>query len=405
MGEKISDIQLCIVTGQALANLIPILQYRPDRVALVVSGQMKDEADRLIQTLKSVGWEADRMDLFAGLPAEPYDAILQYAMDVHEQLESRYPGARITYNATGGTKLMALAFSHWFGSDDVNDVIYADTSNHRIEYVSSKKARAEPMQAVLNLEIYLKAQGKTLRARQDQDPGWQEKAQLRKQATRYLAENAGKLGGLVKLLNEVYVPDNNKKVAPAILRLEHPPRSDWRKALALLEQGEVFEMGDSIQEWYPKSRDAAVYLSGAWLEEYVWFAAKDAGANEVGLSVTFTDDSDRKSDIRNEIDVAVVHDNQLLLIECKTGNTTRDQKDQDIVYKLDSLSDQAGGSLGSSALISFRPLEHTTKNGRLVNARARASSVDVHTCEHEQLSDLRALIKNWMDTGNWIKPL
>ena len=136
----------------------------------------------------------------------------------------------------------------------------------------------------------------------------------------------------------------------------------------------------------------------------MWFAAIDAGAQEVGLSVTFTDDSDRKSNIRNEIDVAVVHNNQLLLMECKTGNTTRDQKDQDIVYKLDSLTDQAGGSLGSGALVSFRPLEHTTNKGQSVNARARASSVDIHTCEHDQLSNLRALIKNWMDTGRWTIP-
>lgn len=397
------NIQLCIATGQALANLIPILQFQPDHIALIVSGQMETEAEKLVQTLKTVGWGSDRMTVFKELPSEQYETILQYAMDVQERLDTQFSGARITYNATGGTKLMALAFSHWFGGDKDNEIIYADTYNHRIEFVDSAGKTSVPMQAVLDLQVYLKAQGKTLRSRQDQNAVWQEKAQLRKPATRYLAENSARLNGLVSLFNRVYVPDNNREVAPAILRLEHPPRGDWKKALQLLEQGEVLEMGESSQEWYPKSGDAAVYLSGAWLEEYVWFAAKDAGAQEVGLSVTFTDDSNRKSNIRNEVDVALVHNNQLLMMECKTGNPARDRKDQEIVYKLDSLSGQAGGALGASALISFRPLEHTTAKGYSVDTRARASSARVYTCEHEQLSDLRALIKNWMDTGRWVK--
>lgn len=395
------DIHLCIVTGQPLANLIPILQYRPDRVALVVSSQMKGSVGQFVQTLESLGWDKSRVDIFDGLASDRYEAMLQCAMEIHEALESRYPDARIIYNATGGNKLMALAFSQWFGSDDRNDIIYADTTNHHIAKISTGRERIDPMQSVLNLEIYLKAQGKTLRNRQDQDETWQAKAQHRKAATRYLAENSAKLGGLVKLLNETYVSDNNKEVAPKILRLDQPPRNDWRKALDLLAAGDVLDKGDSNQEWYPKSVDAAIYLSGAWLEEYVYFAAKDAGAQEVALSVTFTDDFDRKSDIRNELDVAVVHNNQLLVVECKTGNTTRDQKDQDIIYKLDSLSDQAGGALGSGALISFRPLEHTNHRGRLVNARARASSVQLFSCEAEELPELRARIKNWMEHGQW----
>lgn len=397
------DIHLCIVTGQPLANLIPLMQYRPQQVALVVSDEMKDQADRFIRVLRSENWDHDSIHVFDGLPSDGYENILHYAMQVYEQLESRFPDAHIVYNATGGNKLMALAFSQWFAADRRNDIIYADTANHKIEVISAGRERSEPMKPVLDLALYLKAQGKTLRTRQDQDEDWLEKAQRRKPATRYLAEHYAPLKGLVSLLNRTYGGDNNRDGAsPTVLRLDEPPRGEWKKALELLQAGGVLDTGDSGQDWYPVTGDAARYLSGAWLEEYVYFAARDAGAEEVALNVVFTDDSQRKSDIRNELDVWVVHNNQLLVIECKAGRIARqERKDQDTVYKLDSLSDQVGGLLGARALVSFWPLEHRTREGRSVDVRARARSVHIFTCEAEELPRLRARIRHWMEDGRW----
>lgn len=396
------DIQLCIVSGQPLPNLIPVLQFRPERVALVVSAAMKDAADRFVGTLKSVGWTDQHIDRFEELPSENYGQLVDFAMGVHEQLTTNYPNARIIYNATGGNKLMALAFSQWFGSGEQHDMIYSDTANRRIEHLSAGRESIEPMESVLSLDLYLNAQGKTVRSRQDTDEKWLEKAQLRKPATRFIAENASKIGGLVALFNKWYAPDNQGNVVPNVLRLDHPPRGDWRQALELLEQGQVLERGESAQEWFPRSSDAAVYLSGAWLEEFVWFAAKDAGAGDVGLSVEVTDNADNKSDIRNEMDVVAVHNNRLLMIECKTGNLARDRKDEDIIYKLDSLRDQAGGLLGTAALVSFRALDYSNKKGRKVNVRARAGSVSLLTCEAGELSDLKKLMHNWVDRGEWV---
>jgi hypothetical protein len=102
------------------------------------------------------------------------------------------------------------------------------------------------------------------------------------------------------------------------------------------------------------------------------------------------------------MDVVVVHNNRLLMIECKTGNLARDRKDEDIIYKLDSLTDQAGGLLGAGALVSFRPLDYSNKKGRKVNVRARAGSVSLLTCEAGELSDLKILLRNWVARGEWV---
>lgn len=395
------DIQLCVVTGQPLANLIPVLQEKPDRVALVVSGHMQRAAGAFRKTLAMAGLDEGAVDLYEGLSASNYDSIVMRAMEIEEDLKSRYPGARIIYNATGGNKLMALGFMSVFGEGGGYRVIYADTRNHQIEVLQPRQNEPDPMQSVLNLDLYLKAEGKTIRSRQDTDHKWRERAAQRKPATRFLAEQASKLEGLVTTMNRHYAPDNDGIVAPSTLTFTKPPRGLWLEALKLLEAGGVLEQGDDTMAWLPRSMDCATYLSGAWLEEYVWHTARDAGAEEVALSLTFTDDFASKEDLRNEVDVAILHRNQLLLVECKTGNFARDGKDQDIIYKLDSLVDQAGGALGQGLLVSYRRLEHVNRRGKKVNARARAGSVDLYTCESEQLGALGQKMRAWLETMQW----
>lgn len=395
-------VQLCIVTGQPLANLIPILQENPARVALAVSEGMTAEADSFEQTLAMAGWADELVDRFEGLPATGYDGIFLRALEIEEALIARHPGCSIVYNATGGNKLMAMAFGSVFGAGtEKRRVIYVDTPGRSIEVLHPRSEPPVPMASVLNLELYLKAEGKTVRSRQDSDPVWREAADIRKPATRFLANNADQLGWLVSQFNRQLGPFHGSGDSPSALRLEGRPRGLALRALERLVETGVLAPGKDHSEWRLGAPDAMKYLSGAWLEEYVWLVARDCGVDEVALSLTMTDDFARKADLRNEIDVAVVHANQLLLIECKTGNLARDGKDQDTVYKLDSLADQAGGILGAGLLVSFQPLERTTRVGRKVNIRARAGSVALYTCEAEQLSNLKHSIQHWMQTGKW----
>ena len=99
-----------------------------------------------------------------------------------------------------------------------------------------------------------------------------------------------------------------------------------------------------------------------------------------------TDDSNRKADIRNEGDVMLVANNRLLLIECKTGNLTRDGKDQDTINKLAILADKTGGIMAE----------------RTVNSRARAHSMDLRTCEAGELKNLRKQLECWIKQGHWL---
>ncbi|MBS97680.1 MAG: hypothetical protein CMI01_03260 [Oceanospirillaceae bacterium] len=391
------NIHLCIVTGQPLANLIPILQEKPARVALAISADMAAPAQRFVRTLESAGWSPDQIDQYPGVPSSDHDRIFESAVEIEDALLASYPQARITFNATGGNKLMALAFMSVFNSER-HRVIYTDTRARAIEVLAPATDPALPMQSVLSLPVYLKAEGKTLRSRQDSDQQWQQQAISRRKATQFLGRRAEALEGLVGIFNTHFAPFN-KGALPEPLNLSRPPRGDWKEALNLLREVGVLD-GDE-QRWYPGCADCALYLSGAWLEEYVWLAARDAGADDVAISLVFTDDFDRRENIRNEIDLALLHFNRLLLIECKTGNVTREGKDADIIYKLDSLKEQAGGLMAEAALVSFRPLSYQNRDGRNINSRARAQSLRIHTCDAGGLATLSQRLRHWVEHGIW----
>jgi len=137
----------------------------------------------------------------------------------------------------------------------------------------------------------------------------------------------------------------------------------------------------------------AQYLSGQWLEEYVWHIAGDLKADDVKANVEFTEMGAPKDDIRNELDCVIVNHNRLLMIECKTINFNKSAgKNADILYKLESLGHRAGGLYGTKWLVSARPLDEATEK------RAREYAIKV--ISGAALKDLKATLTEWMEAKN-----
>ena len=142
--------------------------------------------------------------------------------------------------------------------------------------------------------------------------------------------------------------------------------------------------------------DAARYLSGFWLEEYAWHVACDSGLQDVRCGVECTWEGTSKAHApRNEFDLLAVHDNRLLVIECKTLRLDQGDhvKEQNIVTKLESLGRNAGGTFGTSLLLSARPTTNTI--------RSRCSSLDIPLREGLALRRLRDDLIAWRDGGRF----
>jgi hypothetical protein len=106
-----TTVHLLIVTGHTQANLIPVLQLKPDIIALAVSDAMRGKADDFSKLLKTVAGYTDETIIRYDHVAEVgLKTIEEKAMDIAIDLQERYPDCALTYHATGGTKLMTLGF-------------------------------------------------------------------------------------------------------------------------------------------------------------------------------------------------------------------------------------------------------------------------------------------------------
>lgn len=390
-----NTLHLCIITGQPLANLIPLLQEQPDKVVLLHTQDKKNEAEKFKKTLNQAGFSDENIHLKDGLPTHQFDQVSLYAMECMDDLKQRYPDNKLTWNATGGTKHMALAI--WEVLNKKHDrVIYCDTRQGIIEELNPD-VQSTDLESHLTPKLYLTALGKIKRHAASDSHEWRERALARKPATRHLGDNAEALRGLIQQFNRQLHRDSSTP-DPLVLNRVGP---DWRKALQQLENCGLLDKADE-RHYNPMNMEAVSYLTGAWLEEYVWHAARDQQVDHAESSLKFGDSTHHKQGQDNEIDAFIVHRNRLLLIECKSGHMGKDAtKDSSMIYQLDSIGSHAGGSQATRMLVSAQPLQHKTNEGRHINTQARASATDIHTLEGGQLKNLGASIRQWKESGTW----
>ena len=394
----INPVHLFIVTGQAQANLIPILQLKPEIIVLAVSDSMKKMADQFIKMLSSMTeYQEANILRFDAVPDAGIEAITDKAMEIEDSLQQSFPGSPIIYHATGGNKLMTLGFYSVFAAAN-NQVLYCDTAQGEIEIIYPEKQAAISIQHVLNIQDALLSMGQTYRTCSDET--WKKKADERKELTKWLGQNAVILDqqGFFGCINQFVQEATKQKGRSKENILEYPeqyfrqvPRGVWKTALQKFTEDKVCQWDESKPEClYFDSIQGAEYMGGQWLEEYTWHIIKDLQPAEVQANVEFAESGALKDDIRNEMDCIVAHHNHLLFIECKTINFQKmNGKDTDILYKLESLGHRAGGLYGYKWLISARPLDEY--------AQKRAKEYHIEIIYGEDLKKLKVKFKTWME--------
>lgn len=378
-------IHICLVSAQILANLIPILMDKPDKVILISSNTMsKNGVTKRFQDIL----EENNVphEIFEEMPSTNMPDIYDYALKISEKIQEKYPDANLVLNATGGTKLMSQGFITVM--EDDAEIIYTDTQHNRLEFLGKDKKEAKKLQNVLNIKTYLKAYGANYKQALSEQQGWLEIIQGRKSTTKYLAENIDQIEGLIGSLNylvEKALTEDGLLVKPTQY-LSKPPRNDWAVALKKLAGAGLLKWSKGTEITFIDDEKTR-YLGGIWLEEYVYHIAKDNKPDDVASGLKISWDNSKKT--HNELDLVIIHNNRMLIIECKTLRYGRDkQKDTDILYKADSLGDEIKGLYGDIWLVNARE-SHP-------DMRDRAKDRRITIIEPSDLKNLRDEFRKWM---------
>ncbi|MCW7552283.1 DUF1887 family CARF protein [Endozoicomonas gorgoniicola] len=404
-------VMVCIATQQNAANILPVMTVRPDVVVVAVSGEMKARGDALKQWLQKHGdYRPEHIVLKQDLPSHGVNRITDYALNLLIDLKDQWSDYRLILNATGGNKLMTLAFVDVFRQEGVEQILYADTDHDVLEVVEPAKTPSIPISSTFTIAGYLDAQDRIARQPDSDKEPWCDKANERKALTKWLVEHIQDLmqeqgGGILPQLNKAAANalDKNGGLKPN----EHLQTLNYvgyhgKRILKKLKEEGIFEWSEERPETlYFSNAEAARYIKGRWLEEYVWHIARDSDAEHVAAGLDIHDGKHRKDDVRNELDLVIVHNNRLLLVECKTSQMQKDkQKDADIIHKLDSIGSHAGGLFCERMLVSAAPMDYENQKGRKIKVVSRAKSYDIDVLQYNEIKQFRDIINHWVNTGD-----
>jgi len=398
------DTHLCLVSAQATPNLLPLLDeaWRPRRVVLACSAQMKGQAHALrsvIQT-KGGGIAVDTLELpnaydYAALSDAFLNFLAQHADD------------NMALNVTGGTKLMAVAAQEVFRAAG-KPVFYVSVESDEVLVIGGKTT-SQPLRAKLKVHEMLKAHGYGVTS-QDHPRITRELRDL----TARLIDHVASAGRALGVLNALA---RHARTDPRLSATLTPNQLDSRALgdiLALIEDAGLARLAKSTLTF--RNEESRFFVNGGWLEAHVYEALQSLRGQHdnltdvvMGVRVGFAESSNRpQGNDKNEIDVAFLYRNTLHLIECKTANLAQpgsgdDDKATEAIYKMESLL-KLGGLRTRGMVVDYRgQLSQSEAN------RKRAEEAGIAIVAGSQLKDLKGAISRlWLSdrkpTPAWPSP-
>lgn len=388
------DTHFCLVSAQATPNLLPVLDdaWRPRRVVLACSAQMKEAAQALrsvIQT-KGGGIVVDLLDLpnaydYAALS----DAFLNYLAEHADE--------NIALNVTGGTKLMAVAAQEVFRSVG-KPVFYVNVESDEVLVIGEKSVN-RPLLAKLKVHEMLRAHGYNVTT-QEQPKISRELRDLTARLIDHVASSGKALGSLNALARAAR--DNHLRAELTPGQLDSRSLGDIVALFA--EAGLLRQQGSAL---IFKDEESRFFTNGGWLEAHVFEMLQSLRSQVEGLSdvvmgvrVAFSGAAGKPyGRDKNEIDVAFLYRNTLHLIECKTANLAQvgngdDSKATEAIYKMESLL-KLGGLRTKGMVVDYRgELSKSDANQK------RAAEAGIAIVSGAQLKDLKGAIRRlWLAKG------
>ena len=382
--EKRPVLHMCIATGQTLPNLLPLLHRPWEQVAIFTSPGMAGRAEHLRWLASAI---AERRGLeikphMLKLPADGgYNDIRECVSNEVARLRKRFPDHKIELNITGGHKLMTLGFHDALRSQA--QIYYCNTEQRRIEIIDPPEQEDQGLPTdLLDLETYLFGQGlRITRSQSVESPDFA----VMKSRTSLTAVLALRLH-LIDPNLRTSAPGRTGRVRwgwGATMHDMAAEAADTRRGFSPIQQSKIVEgtkarpevssfIKDLIDAKLLKSRsgvrgdeivleftdlEAARYLGGGYLEEFTLLSAASLGlppayfAANVGLDVLKPRNRAQDKNELNELDLALVWGNRLLVVECKAGRALTNNA-QDILNKSSALRNAVAGMHGATWVVS-----------------------------------------------------
>lgn len=370
------NCHLYLVSNLATPNISPALDSvtRPDKVVLMVSADMRNQAELLSRVLS----EASGVQLQNWAIEDPWDIehIITRTMELLEQFQDH----RFILNATGGTKPMSIGAFQAFQAYDL-PAFYVHPEDDRLIWLHPREHPAHQLADRVKLPHFLLAHGSKVI-----DQGQVGVLPQYREFAHYLIDNLDYFSHAISTLNW-YAANSNEHHSPE-LELNH---QHWDALNDLIDRLETIGiLSYKSQRLWFKSSDDKHFANGGWLEQHVYaellqIRQEISEIQDLAQSMTVVRVRQGET-IENELDVACLCNNHLYVIECKTRHLDRksSQVATDTIYKIDSLKEKLGGIYGQGMIVSYKSMSAPDKH--------RAADLGIEICDGQNLQNLRSII-------------
>ncbi|MBK9290670.1 MAG: DUF1887 family protein [Bacteroidetes bacterium] len=321
--------------------------------------ELKDDATEFwFFHSKEFSQQVDWIVNAAQLPAE---AVVRHEVDafdleaINRKLrEINYGDRDFVLNMTGGTKLWIMLFLEQFKNLGAEVYYLTGRDQTLLKIFPLKGERVLKLKSDITLDEYLKVYG--LKAQYNKPLHDFEIAQ---RLFEYCMREAG--NERAEVFKKIWLERETREFK----------KDRYRKALV--------DLGESVADFlttlgYPAKdnilhKSDIKYLSGEWLEEYVYYKIKEElKLDEAHISTGVTLE---KGGVPNEMDVLFVYRHNLYTVECKTSvRELREQPDGnlkevtilgEVIYKSDALRPKFG-LMASTAILTLSELREADGN-------------------------------------------
>lgn len=379
-----ADVHIVLVSDQPTPNLTPALdpELKPKEIVLVTSPDMRRQARWLTEALRDTGivmtpWPID--------DAWNVEHIRDRMLDLLGERE----GQAIALNVTGGTKPMAIAAYEVFCTEQCPIFYVHPETDHLIWMHHPDRPPSRDLADRVKLPRFLLAHGARVKA-QGSPLGVPEPLRLLNHELIHAIDGYQKP---LATLNWAAQTAEGGLVSEPIKPLDVWRDPAFQALVDLFEQAGYLSVDG--QHLVFADEDSRFYANGGWLEAHVWGLClslkKETGIQDIarGLEV---ERQTRGGPVPNELDIALLANNRLRVVECKTRKFEPapgfSGKGADTLYKLDALTDLLGGLKAKGMLVSYRPLG--------AHDLQRAESHGIQVCDGAKLKELSANLSRWI---------
>lgn len=322
------EVHITLLGKENLPLYYPIIEFNSEEVYVLGSRQNLAVAHNLKKVLEEKGLLCK---VYCDIDAFDIKSIISKCEEIHSKIGN---DCNVTYNITGGTKIMAIG-AYIVAKQHKARIIYTDS----VSCIDLDTYSSVPLNGKVDNKTIFRLQGQYLKSYDTTAPD-NETLDVANKINKFIQGNRK----LFNLLRRQYV----NKTLPMISVTE---KYEYEYKPASMSVCIKDNIGTTLLDFC--HHDALKLLfEGRWRESLVADAIFRWSDNryEIWRNVTFNprDMEARLKDFdKNEIDILVNTGNKLLFVECKSGDVT-----QDNINKMSVIRQNYGSDKSKSVLVS-----------------------------------------------------